>query len=32
MKWHFNKGFSETIALQGVVLTPSFGFQTTYFN
>lgn len=25
MKWHFNKGFPETIALQGIVLTHNFG-------
>jgi len=32
MKWHFNKGFSDTIALQGNVLTRSFGKKNTFFN
>lgn len=31
MKWHFNKGFSETITLQGIVLTLSFRIQSYIF-
>lgn len=31
MRWHFNKGFSETIALQGIVLTHSFIRQSYIF-